>query len=132
MWTEVEKIIGNKQTLILGRNNKDRLQIPHIKANMKYLTIHKSKGLESENTIIINLEDKYDSLPSKIEENEYLTYVKSKIDNFKYSEERRLFYVALTRCKDNDILLVKKDNPSVFIKELIKYNRKNIKIIDNL
>ena len=132
VWTEVEKIIGNKQTLILGRNNKDRLQIPHIKANMKYLTIHKSKGLESENTIIINLEDKYDSLPSKIEENEYLTYVKSKIDNFKYSEERRLFYVALTRCKDNDILLVKKDNPSVFIKELIKYNRKNIKIIDNL
>ena len=131
-WTEIEKIIGNKQTLILGRNNKDRLQIPHIKANMKYLTIHASKGLESENTIIINLEDKYDSLPSKIKENEYLMYVKSKIDNFKYSEERRLFYVALTRCKNNDILLVKKDNPSVFIKELIKYNKKNIKIIDKI
>ena len=52
---------------------------------MKYLTIHKSKGLESVNTIIINLEDKKDNLPSKIEENEYLKYVKPKNDNFKYS-----------------------------------------------
>ena len=97
---------------------------------MKYLTIHKSKGLESVNTIIINLEDKKDSLPSKIEENEYLKYVKPKNDNFKYSEERRLFYVALTRCKKNNILLVKKDNPSIFVTEIIKNNKKNIKIID--
>ena len=80
---------------------------------MKYLTIHKSKGLESEKTIIINLEDKYDSLPSKIEEIEYLKYVKPKTDNFKYSEERRLFYVALTRCRLYNILLVKNDHPSV-------------------
>ena len=99
---------------------------------MKFLTIHKSKGLESENTIIINLEDKYDSLPSKIEENEYLKYVKPLKDKFKYSEERRLFYVGLTRCRSNNILLVKKDNPSIFIKELIKNNKKNIKIIDNI
>ena len=105
--------------------------LPYIKNNMKYLTIHKSKGLESENTIIINLENKYDSIPSKIEESEYLKYVKPKIDNFKYSEERRLFYVALTRCKSNNILLVKKDNPSIFISELIKNNKKNVKIIDN-
>ena len=98
---------------------------------MKYLTIHKSKGLETTNTIIINLEDKYDSLPNKIEDNEYLKYVKSKEDNFEFSEERRLFYVALTRCKNNNILLVKKDNPSIFVKELLKRNKKNIKIIDN-
>ena len=131
IWSKIEKIIWKKKTLILGRNNKDQFQIPKIKENMKYLTIHKSKGLESENTVIINLEDKYDSLPSKIEENEYLKYVKPKKDDFKYSEERRLFYVALTRCKTNNILLVKKDNPSEFIKELIKNNKKNIKIIDN-
>ena len=132
IWSEIEKIIEKKQTLILGRNNKDKFLLPNLKKNMKFLTIHKSKGLESENTIIINLEDKYDSLPSKIEENEYLKYVKPLKDKFKYSEERRLFYVGLTRCRSNNILLVKKDNPSIFIKELIKNNKKNIKIIDNI
>ena len=132
IWSKIEKTIGKENTLILGRNNKDQFQIPKIKENMKYLTIHKSKGLESENTIIINLEDKYDSIPSKIEENEYLKYVKPKKDNFKYSEERRLFYVALTRCKNNNILLVKKNNPSSFVLEIIKENKKNIKIIDNI
>ena len=131
IWSEIEKIVDKEKTIILGRNNKDQNMLPYIKNNMKYLTIHKSKGLESENTIIINLENKYDSIPSKIEENEYLKYVKPEIDNFKYSEERRLFYVALTRCKSNNILLVKKDNPSIFISELIKNNKKNIKIIDN-
>ena len=130
VWDEVEKKVGGQKTLILGRNNKDKLTIPKITDNMKYLTIHKSKGLESENTIIINLEDKYDSLPSKIEESEYLKYVKPKIDNFKYSEERRLFYVGLTRCRGYNILLVKKDNPSVFIKEILNKNKKNVKIID--
>ena len=130
VWDEVEKKVGGQKTLILGRNNKDKLEIPNIKNNMKYLTIHKSKGLESENTIIINLEDKYDSLPSKIEESEYLKYVKPKIDNFKYSEERRLFYVGLTRCRKYNFLLVKKDNPSVFIKEILNKNKKNVKIID--
>ncbi|MBR3229690.1 MAG: UvrD-helicase domain-containing protein [Bacilli bacterium] len=132
VWDKVEKIIGENQTLILGRNNKDKYKLPKLKENMKYLTIHKSKGLESENTIIINLEDRYDSIPSKIEDNEYLKYVKSEKDKFKYSEERRLFYVALTRCKKNNILLVKKNNPSIFVKEILKNNKKNIKIIDNI
>lgn len=131
VWKDVEKIIGKDQTLVLGRNNKDKNLLPPLKENMKYLTMHKSKGLETENTIIINLEDKQDSIPSKIEENEYLKYVKPKKDNFKYSEERRLFYVALTRCKKNNILLVKKNNPSTFVTEIIKDNKKNIKIIDN-
>ena len=97
---------------------------------MKYLTIHKSKGLESENTIIFNLEDSYDSLPSKIEDSEYLMYVKPKANEYKYAEERRLFYVALTRCKNNNYLLVKKSNSSIFIKELVKENKKYIQIVD--
>lgn len=130
VWSNVEKIIGNDQTLVLGRNNKDKNLLPPLKDNMKYLTMHKSKGLETENTIIINLEDKQNSIPSKIVENEYLKYVKPKKEKFKYSEERRLFYVALTRCKKNNILLVKKNNPSTFVTEIIKDNKKNIKIID--
>ena len=80
------------------------------------------------NTIIINLEDSYRSIPSKIKENEFLNYVKPQTDKFKYAEERRLFYVALTRCKNNNYLIVKKDNPSVFVKELLKDSRRYIDV----
>ena len=41
-------------------------------------------------------------------------------DNFKYSEERRLFYVALTRAKYKVYLLVVDNDESVFVKELLK------------
>ena len=90
--------------------------------------MHKSKGLESENTIIINLENNYNSMPSKNEGNEFLIYLKEQKKEIKYAEERRLFYVALTRCRQNNYLVVKKDNPSIFVKELLKYNEKYIDI----
>lgn len=118
IWNKIIKKTSSKNLLILGRNNNDINLIPNNKD--KFLTIHKSKGLESKNTIIVNLENRYNSLPSKTKQSEYLEYVNPKIDNFPYAEERRLFYVALTRCQNKNYLIVKKDNPSVFIKELIK------------
>ena len=117
IWNDVTKNLNLKQTLILGRNNTDKSKLPN---NINFLTMHKSKGLEAENTIIVNLEDSYNSIPSKIKESEYLKYVKPKVDDYPYAEERRLFYVALTRTKNNNYLLVNKNNPSVFIKELLK------------
>ena len=129
VWKKILSDAKAEKLLVLGRNNNDEASIPHNN-KIKYLTIHKSKGLETETTIIINLENKYNSLPNKIKDSEYLTYVKTKEEKFKYAEERRLFYVALTRCKKNNILIVKKDNPSIFVKELLKDSKNNIKIID--
>lgn len=128
VWNKIIDKTSNKETLVLGRNNSDIIKIPKIKSNMKYMTIHKSKGLESYYTVIINLENKYNSIPSKIEDSEYLEYVKQKYDSFPYSEERRLFYVALTRSKSETILVVNKNSPSIFVKELIKDYAKMIKI----
>ena len=91
------------------------------------MTVHKSKGLESDNVIVLNLENKVDGFPSKILPSEFLMYF-SGDDNYAYAEERRLFYVALTRSKGKVVLLVKKDNPSIFIYELIKNYKKYIKI----
>ena len=39
-------------------------------------------------------------------------------DNFLYEEERRLFYVALTRTKNKVILLVPYENSSCFVGEI--------------
>lgn len=129
VWNKITKDIKGK-AYILGRNNKDINNLPHIPKNMEFMTIHKSKGLEEEQIILINLENKIDGFPSKIIPSEYLMYVNSNIDKFPYAEERRLFYVALTRTKTNVILLVKKDNPSIFITELVKNYKKHIKIVE--
>ena len=50
-------------------------------------------------------------------------------DTFLYEEERRLFYVALTRTKNEVYLLVNKHRPSIFVKELLNEYKKYIEII---
>jgi len=82
------------------------------------MTVHKSKGLESDNVIIINLENKITGFPSKIKDEIISRLVTKTKYIYPYSEERRLFYVALTRTKNYVYLLVPKKNPSVFIEEI--------------
>ena len=61
------------------------------------------------------------SFPSKITDLSLINLLLDNSDDFPYSEERRLFYVALTRCKKKVFLLVNSNNKSVFIKEIEKY-----------
>lgn len=132
--------------LILGRNNNDinlildkkyfkykdekiiYLNNPDIK--IRYLTVHKSKGLEDENVIIINLENKINGFPNQIKDERILRLVSPNFEKYLYSEERRLFYVALTRTKNYVYLLVPKNNESIFIKELKKDYKDKIKIFN--
>ena len=122
--------VPEKNILILGRNNFDIDKYSYNKKDtIKYMTIHKSKGLEEECVIIINLKDDILGIPNKIKDNRILNYVNKYRCEYPYDEERRLFYVALTRTKGNVYLLVDKNNPSIFIKEIV---RKFKKYIDDL
>ena len=125
----------HKNILILGRNNFDinkyfKLNenncVEYNGINIKYLTIHASKGLEEECVIIINLKDDTLGIPNKIVDDKILKSVNNNIDIYPYEEERRLFYVALTRTKSDVYLLVDKKSTSIFVKELIKDKRQNI------
>lgn len=129
VWKRILTTI-KEETFVLGRNNKDKQNIPFMNKKMKFMTAHKAKGLEAQNIVIINLENSITSFPSKIEDSEYLTYVIPKEDDYVYAEERRLFYVALTRTKSTVTLLVNRNNPSMFVTELLKDSRKYIKIIN--
>ena len=136
--------ISNKPIMVLGRNNNDINLILDEKFELKsngkiifkenknidlyYLTVHKSKGLEEENVIIINLENKLLGFPSQIVDDKILRFVSCSFEKYPYSEERRLFYVAITRTKNKVYLLVPKNNPSIFIKELIVRYKKGLKI----
>lgn len=135
--------------LVLGRNRKDYLSIIneelffttgtiedknlriHYKKNpnisITYMTVHGSKGLEEENVVLINLENKKNGFPNKIEDDSVLNFVKNeKIEPIEFAEERRLFYVALTRTLERTYLLAPKDKKSIFVDELIE----DIKVID--
>ena len=121
----INKIDGN--ILVLGRNNNDMYKVMDNETNkIRYLTVHKSKGLEEDNVIIINLEDDTLGFPSKIESNKILRFVLNEKDIYPFEEERRLFYVALTRTKNYVYLMVDKNNQSIFVDEIIRNNKKNI------
>ena len=113
------KQLDLNNTLVLGRNNNDIFKYTS-NPKIRYLTVHKSKGLESENIILLNLSNDIYGFPNKLK-NYYLLDKINKTDEIKYAEERRLFYVALTRTKNYIYILVPKNNPSIFIKELKKY-----------
>ena len=109
---------------ILSRNNKDLEKIKvDTKINYKKLTIHKSKGLEEDYVFIIGLLDKENGFPNKIKDHPILRFVNKNKVYFPYEEERRLFYVALTRCRKRVYLFTKKENESIFVKEILKYNK---------
>ena len=132
---ELKKLLYklNGEVLILMRNNKDiykfidddftilgsNLKLKNSDLKITYMTIHKSKGLEAENVIIVNLEDSVTGFPSKLVDDKIFNPVIPKKDKYLYAEERRLFYVALTRTKNHVYLFVPYKNPSVFYKEIL-------------
>lgn len=84
------------------------------------MTVHRSKGLEADYVIIDGLTaDKY-GFPSEIEDDPLLGLVLSEPDSYHNAEERRLFYVALTRARHQVHLLVDCNRPSAFALELFK------------
>lgn len=137
IFLEIIKELAKKKEqkiLILGRNNKDinlllnddiqktnqdKIKIKEYEyLDITYMTVHKSKGLECDNVILINLDNKITGFPSQLPEEKLTRLVTRTKDTYPYSEERRLFYVALTRTKNYVYLLVPKKSPSIFIEEL--------------
>lgn len=111
-------------------NKQGFLEIKYLEdqtIKIKFRTIHKSKGLESDNVILIGLKYKDPKgFPSKIKDDSIIQYVlnKTKEDTL-YAEERRLFYVALTRSRNNVYLLTHEREPSEFITDLEKIDNEN-------
>lgn len=112
---------------ILSRNNHDLEKVDNLNINYRKLTIHKSKGLQSDYVFVINLNDNKNGFPNKIKDHEILRYVNGYKEYYPYEEERRLFYVALTRCKKKVYLFSPKNNPSMFVKEISKYKKVNVR-----
>ena len=66
---------------------------------LEFLTVHRAKGLGYDNVIIINAIDSVYGFPSQVQDDPVLKYVVKDDHAIEYAEERRLFYVALTRAE---------------------------------
>lgn len=94
-------------------------EIPTLR--LQFLTIHKSKGMECDHAIILNMKDSKLGFPSQLQDDPLLSNLLVEKELYPHAEERRLFYVALTRAKKTCRLLVPSKRPSCFAVELMEH-----------
>ena len=134
---EIHKMNPKHSIMILGRTNKiintcfndNELKngigtkieyVGHEDIDIDAMTIHKSKGLTCDEVIIIGLNQNF---PSGDKSSFWFSYLFKNFmeeEAIPFAEERRLFYVGLTRTKNYVYLLVNKDSTqrSPFIQEI--------------
>jgi superfamily I DNA/RNA helicase len=81
-------------------------------------TIHAAKGLEAKVVFIIGLTEGNGGFPDIWLEDRIFQVIKKANHDLLMEEERRLFYVAITRAKDKLFLITEKGNESFFLKEI--------------
>ena len=99
--------------------NDDWQKVIYKGRTMDYMTVHKAKGLESDYVILLNCNSGTYGFPSTIADDHVLSHVLSEEDAYEYGEERRVFYVAITRSKIKTIVLYRETTPSSFISEFL-------------
>ena len=130
----VTSIPSGKSIFLLGRYSFDDYYLSFMYQSVKegnrfyyviggrkieFLTVHKSKGLEADYVILLQCNKDTYGFPSLVNDDPVLNYVLTKSDQFPYGEERRLFYVAITRTKIKTLVLYDKRFPSVFVDEFL-------------
>lgn len=137
----MQKIISEfgpeKSILLLGRTNydieilkasglfsiswQDRVEKliyrPSPKTPVAFLSVHKSKGLEADNVVLVNFKNDKLGFPNQIADDKVLNFVLTQGENYMFAEERRLFYVAITRTKNRTFVLTDNRSPSIFFRE---------------
>ncbi len=99
--------------------------VKYPKLDITFMTAHSSKGLGYDDVIIVNGKNETYGFPSKIEDDPVLAFVIKGDKSIDYAEERRLFYVAMTRTKNRVFFIAPEQNPSEFLLEL-KRDYKNV------
>ena len=108
-------------TLILGRFRRSRENLPGW-AQRHFSTVHGAKGREADYVVVLDLADDIYGFPCLREDDPLLDLVAPPVDDspFPNAEERRLFYVGITRGKKATYLVADPHRPSPFIRELLQ------------
>jgi DNA helicase-4 len=86
--------------------------------SIRFLTVHTAKGLESDYVILLNGNSGKYGFPSQVSDDPVMNLLLSESDQYPYGEERRLFYVALTRSRKHIYILSNEESVSAFVQEI--------------
>lgn len=110
------------RVLVLGRYRRDKAYMPMeydaAVVEVAFRTVHESKGLEADHIIVPRVTSEVLGIPSRVEDDPVLRLAMPNEDEYEYAEERRLFYVALTRARSTVTLITIESKESPFVREL--------------
>lgn len=119
---------------ILGRYKKDEAYKPQrfdaSKVDVEFITVHSSKGLEADHVILPRITSETLGFPSRVIDDPVLQLAMPGGDGFEFAEERRLFYVALTRARQTVMLVTVASKESGFISELVRDHKLKVLNVD--
>lgn len=136
--TLVASVPRDKSIFLLGRYSFDDYFLSFVYHGIKegkrfyyviggrkveFLTVHKAKGLEADYAILLQCNKDVYGFPSLVSDDPVLNYVLTESDRFPFGEERRLFYVAITRARVKTMVLYDWRFPSVFVDEFLHPER---------
>ena len=126
----VEKILdqldrkskSSASVLLLARNHYHKPELlddwkkQFKQLNIEFMTCHASKGREADYVIVLNVDE--GQFPARVKTLHLDGVLTRSNDDYPFAEERRLFYVALTRAKKK-VWVAYNGSGSIFVKELI-------------
>lgn len=121
--------------MLLGRYKNDAPPLGWVaefegQLDLRFRTVHTAKGLEADYVLLLNFVGGTTGFPSRVEDDPLMTLVLPDADPFPEAEERRLFYVALTRARRQVRLYTisnRDDSSSSFLDELEEAGAINIR-----
>lgn len=124
----LDKKKPGEQIMVLARFNHSlrrlELEFPHYEPpELKFLSIHRAKGTEADYVLLLSCINGRYGFPTEIMDQRVLDIVKKsqEEETDKLEEERRLFYVALTRCKNQLFLFTSRKTRSQFVSDVEPY-----------
>ena len=144
----------NSSVYLIGRYKKDQIMLKgnsnllmrydnakHIDKVVLYgredldicfYTAHKSKGLQADYVFVLNNKADEFGFPSRVQNPRIVDLLLEKKEEYPYAEERRLYYVALTRARKRTWLVIVNNNISEFAQELINQYPSEIRADSNV
>ena len=134
---------GECRTLVLGRYNfnvdewrtptaRHRLHTQYPSQDIDFMTVHSAKGKEADNVVILGLGRGKNGFPSEKPTDPILEWLLPPQEPHPFAEERRLFYVALTRARHRVYLVYNPMEASTFVRELLSEGFRHLVCADEI
>lgn len=117
--SDIDLILKYDQEGLFARNGASKFTFrDNPGLNIEFLTAHKSKGLQRDFVFVLCCSGGLKGFPSAIPDEPLLGLLLPEVEDYPNAEERRLFYVAMTRCRKKVFFVVDQSRPSKFMYEL--------------